>query len=172
MVSDVNLHPYTPAAGLVRRAAAARAVEATQMNAQSSRSHTLFLLYITGVHAASGQALTGCLNLVDLAGSERTARSGAEGQRMKEACAINKSLSCLGDVFQSIGRGDKHVPYRNSKLTHLLAPCLGGDGKTLMFVNVAPEPESSEESLCSLRFAAQVNSVELGVRRCRLNTSG
>jgi hypothetical protein len=45
----------------------------------------------------------GCLNLVDLAGSERTARSGAEGQRMKEACAINKSLSSLGDVFMSIG---------------------------------------------------------------------
>jgi kinesin family protein C1 len=150
------------AATLVRRAAAARAVEATQMNAQSSRSHTLFLLYITGTHRASGQQLSGCLNLVDLAGSERTARSGAEGQRMKEACAINKSLSSLGDVFMSIGRGDKHVPYRNSKLTHLLAPCLGGDGKTMMLVNVAPEPESAEESMCSLRFAAQVNAVELG----------
>ena len=70
---------------------------------------------------------------------------------MKEACAINKSLSSLGDVFMSIGRGDKHVPYRNSKLTHLLAPCLGGDGKTMMLVNVAPEPESAEESMCSLR---------------------
>ena len=150
------------AAGLVRRAAAARAVEATQMNAQSSRSHTLFLLYITGTHAASGQKLTGCLNLVDLAGSERTARSGAEGQRMKEACAINKSLSSLGDVFKAIGENAKHVPYRNSKLTHLLSPCLGGDGKTLMLVNVAPEQESAEESMHSLQFAAKVNAVELG----------
>ena len=77
---------------MVRRASAARAVEATQMNAQSSRSHTLFLLYITGVHAASGQQLNGCLNLVDLAGSERTARSGAEGQRMKEAGAYTRPL--------------------------------------------------------------------------------
>ena len=132
------------------------------MNAQSSRSHTLFLLYITGTHAASGQTLSGCLNLVDLAGSERTGRSGAEGQRMKEACAINKSLSTLGDVFKAIGEGAKHVPYRNSKLTHLLAPCLGGDGKTLMLVNVAPEPESAEESMHSLQFAAKVNAVELG----------
>jgi kinesin family protein C1 len=164
-VSGVEREPVRSvdaAAGLVRRAAAARAVEATQMNAQSSRSHTLFLLYITGRHPASGQLLNGCLNLVDLAGSERTARSGAEGQRMKEACAINKSLSSLGDVFMSISRGDKHIPYRNSKLTHLLAPCLGGDGKTLMMVNVAPEPESAEESMCSLKFASQVNAVELG----------
>jgi kinesin family protein C1 len=169
-VSGVEREPVRSvdaAAGLVRRAAAARAVEATQMNAQSSRSHTLFLLYITGRHPASGQLLNGCLNLVDLAGSERTARSGAEGQRMKEACAINKSLSSLGDVFMSISRGDKHIPYRNSKLTHLLAPCLGGDGKTLMMVNVAPEPESAEESMHSLKFAAQVNAVELGGGKTR-----
>jgi kinesin family protein C1 len=155
------------AADLVRRAAAARAVESTQMNAQSSRSHTLFLLYITGTHAASGQTLSGCLNLVDLAGSERTDRSGAEGQRMREACAINKSLSTLGDVFKAIGENAKHVPYRNSKLTHLLAPCLGGDGKTLMLVNVAPERESAEESMHSLQFAAKVNAVELGGGKTR-----
>jgi kinesin family protein C1 len=137
------------------------------MNAQSSRSHTLFLLYITGTHAASGQTLSGCLNLVDLAGSERTDRSGAEGQRMREACAINKSLSTLGDVFKAIGENAKHVPYRNSKLTHLLAPCLGGDGKTLMLVNVAPERESAEESMHSLQFAAKVNAVELGGGKTR-----
>ena len=169
-VTGVEREPVTSAdaaADLVRRAAAARAVESTQMNAQSSRSHTLFLLYITGTHAASGQTLSGCLNLVDLAGSERTGRSGAEGQRMKEACAINKSLSTLGDVFKAIGEGAKHVPYRNSKLTHLLAPCLGGDGKTLMLVNVAPEPESAEESMHSLQFAAKVNAVELGGGKTR-----
>lgn len=150
------------AAALVRKATAARAVEATEMNTHSSRSHTLFLVYITGVHIATGTQLSGCLNLVDLAGSERTKRSGAKGTRMSEACAINKSLSCLGDVFASIARGDKHVPYRNSKLTYLLAPCLGGDGKTLMFVNVAPEEESAEETVASLRFASTVNAVELG----------
>jgi len=150
------------ATSLVRRAMSARAVEATEMNAYSSRSHTLFLLYITGVHAATGQTLTGCLNLVDLAGSERTKRSGAAGKRMVEACAINKSLSCLGDVFAAIGRGDKHIPYRNSKLTYLLAPCLGGEGKTLMVVNIAPDLDSADESMCSLRFASTVNAVELG----------
>jgi kinesin family protein C1 len=164
-VSGVQREPVTSveaAAGLVRRAAAARAVEATQMNAVSSRSHTIFMLYITGEHAASGSRLTGCLNLVDLAGSERVGRSGAEGARLKEACAINKSLSCLGDVFQALANKQSHVPYRNSKLTYLLQPCLGGDGKTLMFVNINPESPSAEESLCSLKFASQVNAVELG----------
>ena len=164
-VSGVRREPVTSveaAAALVRRAANARAVEATQMNAVSSRSHTIFMLYVTGEHVASGSKLRGCLNLVDLAGSERVGRSGAEGARLKEACAINKSLSCLGDVFQALSHKQAHVPYRNSKLTYLLQPCLGGDGKTLMFVNINPEAPSAEESMCSLKFAAQVNAVELG----------
>jgi kinesin family protein C1 len=147
---------------LVKKAASARKVEATQMNAHSSRSHTIFILHVSGEHAASGSTLSGALNLVDLAGSERVARSGASGDRLKEACAINKSLSSLGDVFAALGSKAKHVPYRNSKLTYLLAPCLGGDGKTLMFVNVSPDDDSSEETSCSLKFAAQVNAVELG----------
>ena len=123
------------------------------------------MLYIVGEHASSGSELTGCLNLVDLAGSERVGRSGAEGARLKEACAINKSLSSLGDVFSALAAKQAHVPYRNSKLTYLLQPCLGGDGKTLMFVNINPENTSTEETMCSLKFASQVNAVQLGVAR-------
>eukprot|EP00586_Coscinodiscus_wailesii_P018665 CAMPEP_0172506898 /NCGR_PEP_ID=MMETSP1066-20121228/199377_1 /TAXON_ID=671091 /ORGANISM="Coscinodiscus wailesii, Strain CCMP2513" /LENGTH=146 /DNA_ID=CAMNT_0013284169 /DNA_START=126 /DNA_END=566 /DNA_ORIENTATION=+ len=134
------------------------------MNAQSSRSHSVFMLHLHGYNDDSGTTVSGALNLCDLAGSERLDRSGAGSdiRRLKETQAINKSLSCLGDVFNSLANGSPHVPYRNSKLTYLLQDCLSGDGKALMFVNLSPTIESSGESLCSLRFAQRVNQVELG----------
>lgn len=149
-------------AALLARAAKRRAVASTSMNESSSRSHSVFSLYIRGSHPSKGVAVSGTLNLVDLAGSERLDRSKAEGDRKKEAAAINKSLSCLADVFTALARKAPHVPFRNSKLTTLLAPCFRGDGKTLMLVNLSPTPASASESLCSLRFASQVAQVELG----------
>jgi kinesin family member C1 len=107
----------------------------------------------------------GIINLVDLAGSERLARSGAVGDQLKETQAINKSLAALGDVISSLGSKEKHVPYRNSKLTYLLQQSLGGSGKALMLVNVAPSAESAGETLCSLRFAAKVNATEIGTAK-------
>merc|ERR1711878_176104 len=101
-------------------------------------------------------------NLCDLAGSERLDRSKATGHRAKEAMAINKSLSSLTDVFAAIGKKQSHIPFRNSKLTYLLQPSLSGDGKTLMLSNLSPTELSTQESLCSLRFASQVNKCELG----------
>lgn len=95
-------------------------------------------------------------------GSERIARSGAEGDRLKEAININKSLSCLTDVFNGLAQKQAFVPFRNSKLTYFLQNALSGDGKTMMFVNLSPTHESYFESLCSLRFANGVNKIELG----------
>lgn len=145
-------------------ASRARSVATTKMNAQSSRSHSVFMLHLCGSNEESGTTVQGALNLCDLAGSERLDRSGAasDAQRLKETQAINKSLSCLGDVFTHLANGSKHIPFRNSKLTYLLQDCLSGDGKALMFVNLSPTLESSNESLCSLRFAQRVNQVELG----------
>ena len=147
---------------MLRLAAKHRSVAATLMNARSSRSHSIFTLYLTGTNATSRTSLVGSLNLCDLAGSERLSKSHAEGARLKETQAINKSLSALADVFTALGSGSKHVPYRNSKLTYLLQPCLSGDGKTLMIVNVSGERSDVGETVCSLRFASMVNQCELG----------
>merc|ERR1712060_112468 len=103
------------------------------------------------------------------AGSERLDRSGVQGDRLKETLNINKSLSSLAHVFAAKAEGCTHVPFRNSKLTHLMEPCLSGNGKTLMAVNISPELINSHESLCSLRFASQVNQCTTG-GKARRNT--
>jgi len=145
-------------------ASRSRSVASTKMNSQSSRSHSVFMLHLNGYNEESGAIVNGALNLCDLAGSERLDRSGAgnDAKRLKETQSINKSLSCLGDVFNALATNASHVPYRNSKLTYLLQDCLSGDGKALMFVNLSPTTMSCGESVCSLRFAQRVNQVELG----------
>ena len=152
------------AAGLVAAASKARSTAATAMNDASSRSHSVFMLRVTGRNEAAGVALKGALNLVDLAGSERLSRSMATGERAKEAASINKSLSALGDVFAALAAKQAHIPYRNSKLTRLLAPCLGGTGKTMMIVNVSSDAASAGETACTLRFGQQVAAVETAAR--------
>lgn len=149
---------------VITTAAGSRSVAKTEMNSESSRSHSIFMLHLQGYNRDTKTTINGSLNLCDLAGSERLDRSGAGKNilRLKETQAINKSLSCLGDVFNALGKGASHVPYRNSKLTYLLQDCFSGDGKALMFVNLSPTVDSRNESLCSLKFAQRVNKVELG----------
>jgi kinesin family member C1 len=152
-------------------AAENRSVASTSMNAVSSRSHSVFSLHIRGENKHKGVVVRGKLNLCDLAGSERLARSQAEGDRLKETQAINKSLSTLADVFTALAKNASHVPFRNSKLTHLLQPCFRGDGKTLMLVSLSPTDASAHESLCSLRFASQVATVQAGKAKKQISAS-
>ncbi|KAI8834352.1 testis kinesin-like protein KIFC1 [Chytriomyces cf. hyalinus JEL632] len=175
-VTDLTVVPVTKGdevRTLLRRASTNRAVAATNSNEHSSRSHSVFTLRLRGTNSITGESCEGTLNLIDLAGSERLSVSGSTGDRLKETQAINKSLSALGDVIFALGGKDAggHVPYRNSKvyssfsLTYLLQNSLGGNSKTLMFVNVSPLTASFGETLCSLRFATKVNSCQIGTAK-------
>ncbi|EHK19579.1 uncharacterized protein TRIVIDRAFT_203685 [Trichoderma virens Gv29-8] len=149
-----------------------RSVAATKANERSSRSHSIFILKLIGENSATGERCEGTLNLVDLAGSERLKHSQVEGERMKETQNINKSLSCLGDVIEALGRGSGHIPYRNSKLTHLLQYSLGGNSKTLMFVMVSPLETHLKETLTSLRFATKVHNTHIGTAKATKKIKG
>ncbi|XP_041125040.1 kinesin-like protein KIFC3 isoform X7 [Polyodon spathula] len=139
-----------------------RATACTNLNDHSSRSHGLLIITVSGINCTTGSRSTGKLNLVDLAGSERIAKSGAEGSRLREAQCINKSLAALADVIHALRSKHGHIPFRNSKLTYLLQDSLSGDSKTLMMVQVSPVDKNVSESVCSLKFAQRVRSVELG----------
>ncbi|KAE8609238.1 hypothetical protein XENTR_v10011756 [Xenopus tropicalis] len=139
-----------------------RATEHTNLNTHSSRSHALLILTAKGRETSTGICSTGKLYLVDLAGSERVSRSGAAGERLREAQCINRSLSALGDVFSALRSQQGHIPYRNSKLTYLLQEPLSRDGKALLLLQVSPAEKNINESLCSLRFGDRVRAVELG----------
>ncbi|XP_035491397.2 kinesin-like protein KIFC3 [Scophthalmus maximus] len=134
----------------------------TQMNQHSSRSHALLCITVQGTDLATGSKTTGKLNLVDLAGSERVWKSGAEGERLKEAQNINRSLLALGDVIQALRARQTHIPFRNSRLTYLLQDSLGKGSKTAMVVQVSALESNVGETLCSLKFAQRVCKVELG----------
>ena len=167
-VTVVDLDSEETVTRTVNQAMARRAIAATKLNERSSRSHSIFILKLAGHNSITGETSRGTLNLVDLAGSERVSRSGVEGERLKETQNINKSLSCLKDVIAALGSskdGTSHIPYRNSKLTHLLQLSLGGNSKTLMFVMVSPLKEHLGESLSSLKFAAQVNNTHIGTAK-------
>ena len=138
----------------------ARSVAHTELNAESSRSHLAVTLVLKTVNHRTGATVRGKLTLVDLAGSERVDKSGVSGDQLKEAMSINKSLSAIGDVIASLANGEKHIPYRNHPLTMLLSDVIGGDAKTLMFVNCSPASYNVSETVNSLTFAQRCKTVK------------
>ncbi|KAK3446571.1 hypothetical protein EUGRSUZ_A02254, partial [Eucalyptus grandis] len=144
-----------------------RHIGETNMNVYSSRSHTIFRMIIESRDKTEdGDGGSSCdavrvsvLNLVDLAGSERAAKTGAEGVRLKEGSHINKSLMTLGTVIKKLSEGVEsqggHVPYRDSKLTRILQPALGGNSNTAIICNITLAQVHADETKSSLQFASR-----------------
>ncbi|KAM4592832.1 kinesin-like protein kif7 [Odontesthes bonariensis] len=151
----------------------ARHTGATQMNPNSSRSHTIFTLYMDqrrgssrlyGTAASSGpQMLSSKFHFVDLAGSERILRTGNTGERLKESIQINSGLLALGNVIGALGdpkRKGSHIPYRDSKITRILKDSLGGNSKTLMIACISPSSADFDESLNTLNYAMRARNIQ------------
>jgi len=146
---------------VMRRGGTARAVAATNMNQESSRSHSIFVVTITQKNVETGSAKSGQLFLVDLAGSEKVGKTGASGQTLEEAKKINKSLSALGMVINSLTDGKStHIPYRDSKLTRILQESLGGNSRTTLIINCSPSSYNDSETLGTLRFGVRAKAIK------------
>ncbi|CAK9064714.1 Kinesin heavy chain [Durusdinium trenchii] len=131
----------------------------TKMNRHSSRSHAVFIVTVTNRVDQAKQRFAQ-LYLVDLAGSERVMKTGVQGMQLEEAKNINKSLLALGQVIWALAHKQKHIPYRDSKLTQLLRNCLGGNARTAVMITASMHPENAGESLSALRFGARASLVQ------------
>ncbi|OUC44999.1 kinesin motor domain protein, partial [Trichinella nativa] len=164
-VAGLSMHPVhniNEVEQLLARGMRNRATAATLMNTDSSRSHSIFTLHLEMIEMATdGQHIKMAkLHLVDLAGSERQSKTGATGERLKEATKINLSLSALGNVISALVDGKStHVPYRDSKLTRLLQDSLGGNTKTIMIACISPADNNYDESLSTLRYANRAKNI-------------
>uniref|UniRef100_A0A8C4FFK7 Kinesin-like protein n=1 Tax=Dicentrarchus labrax TaxID=13489 RepID=A0A8C4FFK7_DICLA len=143
-----------------------RRVASTSMNRESSRSHAVFTMTLESKESINEvvNIRTSQLNLVDLAGSERQKDTNTEGSRLKEASSINRSLMCLGQVIMAlvdVSNGkNRHICYRDSKLTFLLRDSLGGNAKTYIIANVHPGSKCFGETLSTLQFAQRAKLIK------------
>ncbi|XP_014508802.1 kinesin-like protein KIN-12D [Vigna radiata var. radiata] len=165
-LSEFEVQSVSDIIRLLIQGSANRKVAATNMNRESSRSHSVFTCVIesTWEKDSTTNYRFARLNLVDLAGSERQKTSGAEGERLKEAANINKSLSTLGHVIMilvDVANGkQRHIPYRDSRLTFLLQDSLGGNSKTMIIANVSPSICCATETLNTLKFAQRAKLIQ------------
>ena len=159
-----------------------RSTASTNMNSESSRSHCIVNIVLEQRNPTTGFLKTSKLYLVDLAGSEKVKKTGATGSTLKEATAINKSLSALGKIISLLSKvnmdeqkkkksprkdnknnrknSGTHIPYRDSKLTRILQNSLGGNAKTALLVACSPHDDNYEETLSTLKFAKRARSIK------------
>ncbi|KAK1125677.1 hypothetical protein K0M31_005227 [Melipona bicolor] len=161
-LEEVTIHNTSEVYKILKKGADKRQTAATLMNAQSSRSHTIFSITIHMKESTiDGEEIlkTGKLNLVDLAGSENVGRSGSVDKRAREAGSINQSLLTLGRVITALVERAPHIPYRESKLTRLLQESLGGRTKTSIIATISPASINLEETLSTLDYAHRAKNI-------------
>lgn len=142
-----------------------RSQHPTDANAESSRSHAVFQVYIRMKTKSTAQTKMVKLSMIDLAGSERGAATGGAGVRFKEGSNINKSLLALGNCINALADGQRHIPYRDSKLTRLLKDSLGGNCQTVMIANISPAHPTIEDTHNTLKYATRAKSIKCQIKR-------
>ena len=167
-VSEICVGSPNESMDLLRFGQSNRSTAATLMNAESSRSHSIFIVSL--LQKSASDTKESKLYLVDLAGSEKVRKTGAEGQVLEEAKMINKSLSALGNVINSLtDPKTSHIPYRDSKLTRILQESLGGNSKTCLIINCSPSLSNEDETLSTLRFGQRAkfitNKAQVNIER-------
>ncbi|KAK2454035.1 kinesin protein KIN-12B [Trifolium repens] len=146
-----------------------RTVGATSANSESSRSHTVFTCVVESRSKSIANCIIRCktskINLVDLAGSERQKSTGVAGNCLKEAGNINRSLSQLGNLINILAEvsqtgKQRHIPYRDSKLTFLLQESLGGNAKLTLLCAISPAQSCRSETFYTLKFAQRGKAIK------------
>ena len=137
-----------------------RQVRKTNMNDESSRSHLIFSIIIESTNRANRKKQIGKLSFIDLAGSESAKKTGTDKDGQAEANAINQSLSALGNVISALAEGSQFIRYKENILTKLMQDSLGGNAKTLMFVNCSPSVYNDTETKNSFEYAKRVKEIK------------
>jgi Kinesin motor domain len=165
-ISEVRLGDnwISKAQELIKKSCARRQTKYTESNEMSSRSHCIYTISFLYKHSldSTGEEIRGKIQFVDLAGSERINKSKVSGDTLKETMHINKSLSALQDVITALETKSEHIPYRNSILTRLLQPTLGGsESKVTVILTCSPCEDSVGETLSTLSLGTRIKSVDL-----------
>ncbi|CAH7675403.1 hypothetical protein PPACK8108_LOCUS10403 [Phakopsora pachyrhizi] len=160
-LSDYYVGSASEVYEIMKQGGEVRKVSSTIMNAESSQSHSIFVITIQQKHLKTGTQKSGNLFLVDLAGSEKVEKTGVSGQTLEEAKKINKSLSALGMVINALTDGKSvHIPYRDSKLTRILQESLGGNSRTTLVINCSPSGYNEAETLSTLQFGMRAKLIK------------
>ena len=155
-----NLSTIEECNDVFERGLGGRQVRKTLMNDESSRSHLIFAIIIESTNRRNGKKQIGKLSFIDLAGSESSKKTGTDKEGQQEANAINQSLSALGNVISALAEGAKFIRYKENILTKLMQDSLGGNAKTLMFVNCSPSVYNDTETKNSLEYAKRVKEIK------------